>query len=126
MTPVEIIALIFVIFGVIKLVAVSTNPKGWMKLPEAFQKNAAVTAFVALILAAVVLYYLLMEITIVQVFASMLFFALIMMVMFATMPKECVDFAKKMIGDKNLMSRLWLALLIWIVLMIWVLYAIFA
>ena len=79
MTPVEIIALIFVVIGVIKLVVLMISPKSWKSVPDAFFKQPILMMLVSFVLAAIVLYYLLTEMTIVQIAAVMLFTLLLLL-----------------------------------------------
>jgi hypothetical protein len=78
---------------------------------------------ISFILAAVVLYYLLMELTIVQIFAVMLFTGLLMAVSVATFAKDFIPFAKKL-GNRR-RKQLWWGIIIWLVLIVWVLLTIF-
>ena len=82
MTPVEIIALILAIFILVKLVVLAIRQKAWMRIPRVVFAKPILAMIVSILLAGVVLYYLLMEISIVHIFASMLFFALL----FVTIP----------------------------------------
>jgi len=126
MGPLEIISLILVAIVAIKFVFFAINPKGWMKIPEGMFKQPIVTIIIGLALGALVLYYLLQELTIVQIFASTSFFMAVTLVSFAAFPKIFTEMSKKVLKQKNIMRRAWLPFLIWIVLSIWVVYAIFA
>ena len=68
MTPIEIIALIFVVFGLIKLLVIAVNPKAWAKVPQKMAAQPVLLTVVSLVLAGVVLYYLRAELSIVQIF----------------------------------------------------------
>ena len=125
MTPIEIIALIFVIIGLIKMIVLFINPANWMKVVDKVYSNSAVTMIVGLVLAVVILNYLLAELTIVQIFAAMAFLGALMMINFASYGKETVTWANKLLKDKNMMKRSWLSIVVWIALMLWVLYALF-
>lgn len=125
MTPIEIIAFILVLLVLVKLIVILINPKSWQKTTQALIGKPILTIVVSLVLAAVVLYYLLAELTIVQIFAVMAFLALLMMLSMAAYSKEFLTMAKKILKDRSALKKCWLPIAIWIVLMLWVLYALF-
>ena len=125
MTPIEIIALVFVIFALIKLLVICINPASWKSVVKAIYVKSVFTTIAALIIALVILRYLLQELTIVQIFASMTFMMALMMVQFAALGNEIVELSDKFLNDRNILKKMWLSLSIWIVLMGWVLYEIF-
>jgi len=125
MTPIEIMALIVIGLALIKIVVLFVNPKHWMKVIEAVFTKPALTIFVSVVWTAVVLVILLQELTIVHIFASMLFLMPLFLMGFAAYGKDTTAWAKKMLKDKKLMKKSWLLILIWIVLMLWVIYTIF-
>ncbi|MFH1972252.1 MAG: hypothetical protein ABIJ18_02110 [archaeon] len=125
MTPIEIMALIVIGFALIKIVVLFINPSKWMKVVEAVFAKPALTLIVAFVWAAVVLVILLQEMTIVHIFASMLFLMPLFLMGFAAYGKDTTAWAKKMLKDKKLMKKSWLLILVWIVLLLWVIYTIF-
>ena len=125
MTPVEIIALVFVVFALIKLAVIAVNPSSWISAVKNIYAKPVMLTGVALILGAIVLKYLLEELTIVQIFAAMTFMMALMMIQFAALSNEIKDIAERFLKDRNLLRRLWLPLILWIALMAWVLFEIF-
>ena len=125
MTPIEIFALIVVVLGIIKLIMIFINPNSWTSVVKAIFAKPMLTGILSLVLAAVVLYYLLAEMTIVSLFGAMLFFMFIMLASFAVFSKELVDMMNSLVSQRNIMKRVWLIVVVWIALMIWVLYALF-
>ncbi len=123
MTPIEVMALIFVLLGIAKLVAVFVSPRSWLKVVRIVYKIPWITAIVALVLVFVTLGYLLIELTIVQVFAVMLFVCFLMMLGWAPLSKEMIEFKERLATRTNL-KRLWLAIAVWIILLVWALYTI--
>ncbi|MBU0467309.1 MAG: hypothetical protein KJ718_05135 [Nanoarchaeota archaeon] len=118
-TPVEVIALIVVIAAVVKMIVLLVNPRAWIGFAKGVYAKTGLVQMVGLILAAVVLYYLLQEITIVQVMAVVAFTALLVMVGLAP---EIGHFVKKyeaQIKKGTLWKQYWLYTLIWIVLVLW-------
>ena len=122
MTPIEIIALLVALLTVIKVIVLLINKEAWMRVPEAIFKQPMVTMIISLILSLVVLYYLLAEITIVQIFAVIGFLMFLIMSMFAAYSKEVMAMANKLIKSKDMFGRSWLPSLIWLAMSVWVLY----
>ena len=127
MTPIEIIALILAVVVAVKLLVIMIKPKAWMNVVDVVYRKPTLLMVVSLILAAVVLYYLdFAGITIVQIFAVMVFFALLAAMTASAYAKEIIVLARKMLKDKSVLKKAWLALVVWIVLVVWVLYTLFA
>ena len=125
MAPVKIIALIFVVFALIKLIVICINPQSWKSVVKSIYAKPILTTGLCLVIAAVILRCLLQELTIIQIFASMTFMMALMMMQFAAMGNEIVELSDKFLNDRSIMKKIWLPLSIWIILMIWVLYEIF-
>ena len=126
MTPVQIMALIVAVLGAVKLLVILVDPKIWLKkVVKPIYASSGVASVVGLIIAAVSLYYLNKEFTIVQIFAVMLFFMGLMLMSFAVMSKEMLALADKAL-KKGILKKFWLPLIVWILLLIWVFYALFA
>jgi hypothetical protein len=125
MTPVEIMALVVIVLGVIKLIVLAINPKSWMGVIDSVFSKPMLTTVVSLVLGALVLWFLLKEITIVHVFGTMLFFMFLMLLGISMYGKELMPFVKKIMKQKGLLKRGWLLLVIWIALMLWVILALF-
>ena len=125
MTPIEIIALIFALAVLIKLIVVIFSPKKWMKFAESWLKMGTGLMIIYLIAAIVIGYFLLQSLTIVQIAAAMLFTAMLMGVGVMMYPGPVLKLGKEILNKKNVVKKNWLSLLIWIILAIWVLYALF-
>tara|TARA_Y100000310_G_C20275693_1_gene620111 strand:- start:77 stop:514 length:438 start_codon:yes stop_codon:yes gene_type:complete len=125
MTPVEIMALIVALLATIKILVIMHNPKNWIGVVEKVYSNPAVMTVVGLVLAAVSLFYLLEELTIVQIFAAMLFFMLLSLMGIAAFSKDVMAMEKKLLKDKAIIKKAWLAFLVWVLLIIWVLVTLF-
>lgn len=125
MTPLEIIAFLLVLLGLIKLAVVSRNPKKWLTFWKKKYSNTTATNIVALVLAGVVLYYLLQELTIVQIMAVAAFIALVFLIGFLPYVKELFEMAEKMLKQDNTLKKSWLVILVWLLLSLWVLWEIF-
>lgn len=122
----QTMALIIVALSAIKIIVLLTKPKAWVSVFKAVYRKPSVTTIVFLVLSVIVLNYLLKEITIVQIFAVMLFFALLTgLTVASAYSKDVVQMATKLLKDKNMIKKAWLAILIWTVLIIWALKELF-
>jgi len=119
MTPIEIIALVFIILAGIKLLAVIIKPKSWVGVVGKVWFNPLFTAIISLILSAVVLYYLLdAGITIVQILAVAGFIGLLAGVGIAPFAKDMMGIMNKLL-KQGIMKKAWLSIIIWIILVVW-------
>lgn len=119
-TAVEIIALILILVSLIKIIVILINPQSWYNnVAKKVFGSMGLVSVVSLILAAVVLYYLLQELTIIQILATMAFLSLLMVVGIAAYAKEVVPLVDKLYKDKTLVKRSWLYILVWIALLLW-------
>lgn len=126
MTPIEIIALIFIIVAAIKILVILVKPKAWLDMVvKKVWVSPFITGLICLVLAAIVLYYLIQELTIIQIFAVMGFVGLLAGVGIAAYAKEIVGLAGKLM-NKGIVKRAWLQIIIWVILIIWGLYTLFA
>lgn len=121
MTPIEIMALIVVLAAAIKILVILVNPKSWLGIVNKVWSKPVLTGLISLILAGVVLYYLIQELTIVQIFAVILFIALISATSMAVYAKDFIAMAQKFAKDRSFLKKAWLAVLIWIILILWAL-----
>ena len=96
-----------------------------MKLPRGMFAKPKVVMVVSVVLAAIVLYYLLVELTIVQVFAAVAFAYLMVLLSFAAYSHLFGGLATKMLKEGSILKKSWLLIVIWVALSIWVLYTIF-
>jgi len=125
MPPIKIIALVFVVFALLKLVVILINPLSWKPVIKACYSRPQYTQLIALIVGIIILHFLLKELTIVQIFASMTFMMALMMVQFAAYGKELINFTDKFFEDRNVLKKAWFSIMIWILLMIWVVVELF-
>jgi len=122
-STIEWFALFLAVFVLIKLIVISFNAKAWMRFSRSLFVKPWLTTTVSLILALVVLYYLLVEMTIVQIFAVMLFLSLIITAGLAHFAK---DIHKTIARDiKGKIKDSWLSIIIWFIFSIWVLISLF-
>ena len=126
MTPIETFALILIIASAVKLVVVIINPKSWLNMVKNIWINITLATIISLVLASIVLYYLLQELTIVQILATTLFVALLIAAGMAVYANELMKIFDKALKDKSLIKKSWLYILVWLVLLIWGLKELFA
>src|SRR3989344_4650264 len=112
MSAIETIALILVIVSAIKIVFLRMKP--------------GVATVVALVLGGLVLKYLLIELTIVQIFAVMAFFAPLMWLTMSPYRKNLYDMATRELSSGGILKKNWFGVVIWILLVIWVLKELYA
>jgi hypothetical protein len=125
LTGVETIAVIFAVVGLIKLVGISLNKGAWYNsVASKVFNNAKGWTFVFGVLAIVVFYYLLQELTLAQIVAGMAFGSLLTGLAFMSYSKELSGLVKK-IYTRNVSGWMKLYIFVWGVLMAWVFYDIF-
>lgn len=126
MTPLEIIALLGALMIIVKLVVVAMKPKLWMKMPDHVFKHPKVAMVVSLLVAFLMLYFMIAEMNIIQIFAGVLFGAFMMFSVMASYSKEFTEAVKKMLKDKHVLAEAFIPVAVWFLLAVWVLYALFA
>lgn len=124
--PVQVMALIILVVAAIKIIIILINPSIWMNsVVKRVWAKPILMMIISLILAVVSLMYLLQEVTIVQIFATMLFISLLAAVGISVYSNEVLSLAEKLMKDKSIVKKSWLYLIIWIALIIWGFYALF-
>ncbi len=127
MTPIEIMALIVVLFAGSKLLLVLIGQqKSWFgTVTKRFWANSTLITLVTLALAAVTLIYLLKELTIVQIFAAALFTMILITMGLAQFSKDMLALEEKWFKGEDMRKKGWFAIIVWLALVVWVLYALF-
>ena len=126
-SAIEYMALIFLAVATLKMIVILISPKVWMNgVVKKVWGKPVLMMIVCLILAGVSLYYLTVAgITIVEIFAVMLFFSLLAAVGVAVYAKEVIGLANKLM-NRSILKKSWLYIIIWIALIAWGFYALFA
>jgi len=119
MTPLEIIALITAIVIIAKAFVLIAKPKGISVFIDKFFKRKGIPVFY-FILFLIVGYFLIKELTIVQIAAALTLSSLFIGMMYSMYSKEMADFAKKMYNKKN-----WLVIFIMFLIAGIILWALF-
>lgn len=110
---------IFAILVIVKVIVVSYNGRSWTSLVKHLYKAPVVLFVVELVLAALLFYYLLTVMNIVEIMAAVAFGALLTGMTFAVYGHETVKLAENFLRGRNLLRRAWLPILIWLALAIW-------
>lgn len=119
-TSIEIIALVMIVLAVIKIGVLLVNPKSWMNFAKNLYSKPKAVSSVALILAAIVLYYLIQSgLGIVEILAVTAFVSLLILVGLAKEIKPLMKKYDAIIRKGNLWKENWLYTLIWVILLIW-------
>lgn len=128
MAALDVIATIFAILVLVKLVVVLINPRLWMEhVAKPLLGNPRLATTVYGVLAVVVGYYVLTRMYIVNVAAVMAFTALVMGVGMMPYSKTLLRMAEEMSATRaDLLRNAWLPIVIWGVIALWVLTAVFA
>jgi len=120
MTIIEWMAAIIAIVAVIKILIILVKPKAWMRVVKPIYANSVVLMIVGIILVGGSLYYLLDSgITIVQIFAVIFFVMALMLLSVAAYNKELVALANKVLKNRGVLRKGWLALIVWLALSVW-------
>ncbi|MFQ5895612.1 MAG: hypothetical protein ACE5JJ_07335 [Nitrospinota bacterium] len=124
-TAVEIVAALFAVFALVKLVVVVASKKTWYNnVARPIYGNPSVSAVVFVILAIIILVLLLRELTIAQIFASIALASLLVGLAFLQYSKELTPLLERAYGEK-FSAWEWLYIAIWLILSLWVLYEVF-
>src|SRR3989344_745683 len=123
-TPIDIIALFFVILVLVKLLVVSYNKRIWIeKITKPIYNNQKITGIIVTGLALLILKYLLEELSLVQIFAVVFFSSLLIVLGFLPYSKELMNLIEKV--EKREFTK-WqiFYLLVWLFFALWVFYEI--
>lgn len=124
------IDVLVVIVSVLILVKVSVillaGPKVWIKVPQFLMKYKQVTVLVYSLGVLVSGYYLLTELTVVQVMAAVLFSSLLLGVSLVPYYDTILKTSQKTLPDrKSVLKQFWMQLIFWVFLAILALWNIF-
>lgn len=118
---IEIIALVFVLAGLTKILIILANRNSWASFVKSIYSKPNVLLVAELILAAIVFYYLLESgLNIVQIMACVVLGALLTGMVFAAYGKELMSPMIKLLKT-NAWKKAWIPILVWIILIVWTL-----
>ncbi|MEN9625737.1 MAG: hypothetical protein RL557_65 [archaeon] len=117
---IEIFAFIFIAISIIKIAIVLYNPKIWVdRVVKKIWFHDVGMLIVSLVLSGIVLYFILEELTIVQIFAVMLFMSLLLAAGISMYSKEIVKTAERLYETDLLIQKSLPYIIIWLVLLLW-------
>jgi len=124
MNAIEIIALVFALGILLKMVLVLFSKKSWMGFVKKIYSKPMILFLIEFIVAVIVFGYLLQSLSIVEIMACIVLGALLTGMSFTFFMKELYPSFEKMLKSKVL-KKAWLLMLVWLALAIWVLIALF-
>ena len=125
MTPLEVLATIFGVLVLLKLLLIIFNPPLRIRIVESIlNKNIAVLTIIYLVLTAIVGYYVLSSLSIVEVAAAMMLLSGLMGLFFIQYPKIMLQLANETLSS-DFLKKNWLSILIWAAIAVWVLFEVF-
>jgi len=126
MSAIEIIAFIGAVIVPVKIIMILRGQKFWFEtVTKRYWSSAATTTLLSLVAAAVLLYFLLKELTIVQVWASAVFGMVLVSLALAPFSKYMLRVEEDWFTKTNVLRTGWVPLIVWVGLVGWVLYALF-
>jgi signal transduction histidine kinase len=124
MTPVETIALVTAAIVLIKFLVILKSRRAWYNtIVKRYWKNATITTIFSLAIAIITLFFLLQELTIVQIWATTMFVMALASLSLAPFSKHMANVIEGLYKDRNVLKRGLIAGAVWLFLTIWVLYA---
>jgi hypothetical protein len=125
MTSLEILATIFAVLILFKLVMIMVNPKAWLGVAEKLLRlRAEITALYA-VLALIIGYFIFSSLSIVQVAAVMLFTSIIIGLGIFQYSAIAMEMVKHTLTTRaEIFRRNWLIIIIWTGFAVWTLYAV--
>ncbi len=109
----------------VKLIVIIVNRKVWIKgVTQRVYSNPRFSSFILAVLAAIIFYYLTLELTLVQIFATAAFIACMIALGFLQYSRTVNAFIKQ--TEKQSFSSIqWILIIVWFVLAGWAIYASF-
>ncbi len=128
MSLVEVLALLTAVIVVSKAAILLKSQRFWYgNVTSRYWKGSGnLTMLLSFVVAAIALAILLQELTIVQIWAVMLFSMALTSMALAPFSKYMLEVEKKWFAETNVLKEGWFAAIIWMTLSIWVLFSIFA
>ena len=119
--PLETIATLVILFAAIKLLVFTASPDRWLDVATLIYRNPSITSGIAVILAAIILFFLLVSgMTIVEIIAAWAFLALLMIPGFARYAPDIIRWARgrsraAWLREQWFLTAIWVGLLAWAV-----------
>lgn len=127
LTPIETMATVLSTFILLKIILVFIHPGGWMKTTQKIMRHTKIVTTIYLIIIAVVGYYLLLSVNIVQIMGTSLLVVMLIALQFIPYMDDLIKISnKKFKTPFDIIKQMWLPILFWIAISLWTLYSIFA
>ena len=127
MSTIAILAVIFSLIIIVKVSIVFINPHGWFRVVHALFENTRILTIVYAVLSVIVGYYILRNLSIIQVSAVMLFTSLLIGLALIPFFGTILSLRQEVYGSRlDILRKTWLSLLIWTAIALWTLYEVFA
>ena len=120
----QIIALLFILLSIVKILVVLMNKKSWYEnVARPIYYNRQLSTFIFLVLAVVIFYYLIQELSFAQIFSVIAFTSLLLGLGFLQYSEEITGLMQKMYNKKYNSWQIFYILL-WVLLIVVALYEI--
>lgn len=120
MNSLELITFIFILLCLVKIISISISPQSWNRnIVKKLFKNYHLTAFISFVLALVVLYYLLKDLTIIEILASASFVFLLIAFGISAYHEEILKLSDKIYKDKTFLKKSLIYIIFWLILLLW-------
>ena len=123
MSTIELLAVIFAVFVLVKMVVISINLKAWDNFWDPVFKHPAVMSALSLVLLAYTGWHVLQELTIVQVGAVFLSLMFLMWLSLFPYTKALRQWRKE--AERFGIGRAWFPMVIWTAFALWILHSVF-
>ena len=125
LSALETIATIFIVIALIKIIVITFNKKVWYNgVAKPIYKNSQVSTLVFVALALIMFYYVLKELTLIQLIAVMALTSSLMALGFLQYSGDITQFLSKTY-NKKIGSWQWFYIIFWVILLVLTLYEIF-
>ncbi len=124
MDALDVMAVIFAVVVLVKLAALLVSPAWWMDSAGAMLNYPRACTWAYAVLAAVVGYFVLTRMEIVEVVSAMLLTSLLTGLGITPYSRTILKLGKEMAGEG--FGRLWPVMAVWSVIAVWALYAVLA
>ena len=124
-TTLELIVFAFCLILLLKLVILLINRKTWYdSVVEPTYQHASLASFIFGIIALYILFLLLKELTLVQIFGAVIFSSLLLGLSFLQFPQETLSFSKKFL-NKKIENGTYILFIFWAIFAILTLFSLF-
>jgi hypothetical protein len=127
MNPVEIIALLTALIVPVKLIILMRSQRFWFKnVTSNYWVGSGNTTMIASFIVSIAsLYFLLQELTIIQVWAALFFSMALISMALAPFSKYLLEVENRWFTETNTVKKGWLSTIVWVAISAWVLIALF-